>query len=179
MKMEKSDCDLSINYFGGKYLKKCLVYIYALGSWNLILQFLGENWLPQENAIVNKKFELRSYYLYYIGHFLRLSIFLKFQSSFMFPNFIINMFLQSQLLKHLSSNCYSLVQKLVPIRFSLSKATNCNTTNMKPQSEFYLDLTYHTSIWLVIRKRPPRLGSPKLFLLIGNDYSSLATLTNC
>lgn len=75
MKMEKSDCDLSINYFGGKYLKKCLVYIYALGSWNLILQFLGENWLPQENAIVNKKFELRSYYLYYIGHFLRLSIF--------------------------------------------------------------------------------------------------------
>lgn len=96
----------------------------------------------------------------------------------MFPNFIINMFLQSQLLKHLSSNCYSLVQKLVPIRFSLSKATNCNTTNMKPQSEVYLDLTYHIFIWLVIRKRPPRLGLPKLFLLIGNDYSSLATLTN-
>ena len=38
-----------------------------------------------------------------------------------------------------------------------------------------LDLTYHISIRLVLRKQPPPLGSPKLILLIENNYSSLAT----
>ena len=38
-----------------------------------------------------------------------------------------------------------------------------------------LDLTYHISIRLVLRKQPPPLGSPKLTLLIENNYSSLAT----
>ena len=40
-----------------------------------------------------------------------------------------------------------------------------------------LDLTYHISIRLVLRKQPPPLGSPKLTLLIENNYSSLATLS--
>ena len=35
-----------------------LFNIYASGSWNLILQFHSETWLPWENAIVNKKFKL-------------------------------------------------------------------------------------------------------------------------